>query len=623
MSMSLNRKLVLLFAGLMAGVLAMVVLVILFAFRSYSVASSTAHVKTAAEMVRVHLTESMIQGTIHDRAQFLKRLEEVDGLLSARVIRSHHVNDQYGGSGLDEMPADNLDRMVLADGRERFVVNDEWGAAVFRGTIPFPATSSGSPNCMQCHQVPEGTVLGAVTLEVSISELKNQALITVATIALVLAAFSVLAILALKRLIRPVGETAHAVEVAVTRAMAGDFKGRLESRTNDDIGKIALQMNSLMDFLDGGLSRINQRAAQLTQRQPRQDENQLEVTIDLVNGLADAASFKQAIEEDEHKAEIYDRFGRILSERLGLSHYSIYETDGQKQLIPIMVDGVPQGACKWCDEQILARNDLCRAKRTGHAVDGLTHPGICYAFQPPSGETAGYRHYCLPVMQQGGVGSIIQLVTDAEDAARLEEQIPYVRVFAREMAPVLEAKRLTETLRESALRDPMTGLNNRRYLEEYVDTLISAARRRKSSMALLLLDLDYFKVVNDTYGHDAGDTVLKSLATTLRNSVRASDMVIRFGGEEFLIVLQDTEAGGAAQVSENIRAAVEALKINIGSEILQKTISIGFAMFPEDSETFWQIVKFADVALYRAKHDGRNRVVRFNREMWEEGNTNY
>ncbi len=616
--MSLNRKLVLLFATLMIGVLVMVVLVILFAFRSYSVASSTAHVRTAAEMVRVHLTESMILGTIGDRESFLHRLKEVDGLVTARVIRSHHVSNQFGTTNLPELPGDDIDRLVIADGRERFTLTDERGQAIFRGTIPFPASSEGSPNCLQCHNVPEGTVLGAVTMEISIAELKRQALMTIAGVTVVLSLLSLLAMLAVRRLIRPVGDTAHAVEKAVKKALRGDFKSHLEARTNDDIGKIAAQMNSLLTFLDSGLARISQRVVQLTGRPPRENENQLEVTIDLVNGLADASTFKQAIEEDETTAEIYDRFGHVLDKRFGIAEYSVYEVSGPRQLRPIAVDGKPNAGCRWCDPQILVRSEMCRAKRTGHAVDGLASADICYAYKPDTTDGVERRHYCVPIMEAGGVGSIVQIVVPAERADVLEEQIPYVNVYLREMAPVLEAKRLTETLRESSLRDPMTGLNNRRFLEEYVDVLISQAKRTKTQLAILVLDLDYFKVVNDTHGHDAGDTVLKGLATILKNAVRASDMVIRFGGEEFLIVLQDTSSEGAARVAEKIRSSVEEMQFNVGTAVLKKTISIGYAMFPEDSETFWQIVKFADVALYRAKNEGRNRVVRFTSDMWSE-----
>jgi diguanylate cyclase (GGDEF)-like protein len=134
-----------------------------------------------------------------------------------------------------------------------------------------------------------------------------------------------------------------------------------------------------------------------------------------------------------------------------------------------------------------------------------------------------------------------------------------------------------------------------------------------------MLDLDFFKVVNDSHGHDAGDAVLKALAKTLRQTVRASDFVIRYGGEEFLILLQDTAADAAMQVAENIRIAVEALKVPVaGGIVLQKTISIGVADFPDDSAAFWQALKFADVSLYHAKQTGRNRVVRFTAELWTD-----
>jgi diguanylate cyclase (GGDEF)-like protein len=133
-----------------------------------------------------------------------------------------------------------------------------------------------------------------------------------------------------------------------------------------------------------------------------------------------------------------------------------------------------------------------------------------------------------------------------------------------------------------------------------------------------MLDLDYFKMVNDTYGHDAGDAVLKALSTVLKQSVRASDMVIRYGGEEFLIILMDSQGESAERVAETIRAAVEALKVQVAGVVLQKTISIGISDFPTDSDTFWQAVKFADVALYQAKEQGRNKVIRFDTSMWSD-----
>jgi diguanylate cyclase (GGDEF)-like protein len=125
-------------------------------------------------------------------------------------------------------------------------------------------------------------------------------------------------------------------------------------------------------------------------------------------------------------------------------------------------------------------------------------------------------------------------------------------------------------------------------------------------------------MVNDTYGHDAGDAVLRALANVLKQCVRASDLVIRYGGEEFTIILLDSDTEGAIRVAENIRMAVENLKVQVAGITIQKTISIGIADFPTDSDTFWQAVKFADVALYRAKEEGRNRTVRFDPSMWTD-----
>jgi diguanylate cyclase (GGDEF)-like protein len=222
------------------------------------------------------------------------------------------------------------------------------------------------------------------------------------------------------------------------------------------------------------------------------------------------------------------------------------------------------------------------------------------------------------VIQSGSVGSVVQLLAPPAEQESLQVKAPFIHVYLRETAPVLETKRLMESLRDSTLLDPMTGLHNRRFLEEYVETLVASVQRKQSHVAILMLDLDYFKMVNDTYGHDAGDAVLKALSNLLKHSVRASDMIIRYGGEEFLIILTDSSGEMADRVAENIRVAVESLKVPVAGIVLQKTISIGVSDFPSDSETFWQAVKFADVALYQAKDRGRNRVIRFTPAMWTE-----
>jgi len=166
-----------------------------------------------------------------------------------------------------------------------------------------------------------------------------------------------------------------------------------------------------------------------------------------------------------------------------------------------------------------------------------------------------------------------------------------------------------DTLRESALRDALTSLHNRCFLEEYVETLVATTHRKNNKLSILMLDLDHFKFVNDTYGHDAGDTVLKTFARILALQVRTSDLVMRYGGEEFLIILQEDRGYPGFKLAEKIRAVVADTKIQVPGITLQKTVSISVARFPSDSDDFWSVGKYADIALYQAKEEGRNRVV--------------
>ena len=614
--MKLTHKISLVAGAMILSLILVLILVSLFSIRQYSLVAAEAHARTAAEVVRVSLTEAMINGVIDRRSGFLQGLAEVQGLNSVRVVRSQHVIDQFGPGLPGESPADDFERQVLVDGTPVFEVTEHLDQPVFRATIPYIADSHGTPNCMQCHQVTEGSVLGAITLTLSLSQMKSSALFTVAAMVAALALFAVLTLLFLRRATQPLVDTAHDIQASVGQALEGHFHERIRIRSKDEIGQIASDFNQLTAFLEKGLRSIRDNVAQLIRCTPSENSNLLTNTMEMVDGLVDAAHFKQAIEEDETKLEVYRRLARVMENEFQLKNYSIYEVaNSNNRMLPILVDGVEDNSCRWCDQNILIRAETCRARRTGHLINSVETPDICSAFNPDGMENA--KHICLPIIQSGTVGSVVQLIAEPSQAERLNDALTLLSVYLREAAPVIEAKRLTDTLRESTLRDPMTGLQNRRFLEEYMDTIVAQNKRRKSDLTVMMLDLDYFKKVNDSYGHDAGDAVIKNLAKVFRACVRTSDLVIRYGGEEFMIILQDTAGDAAMGVAEKIRAEVENTRIPVGNGVqLQKTISIGLAEFPGDSETFWQAIKFADVALYQAKEAGRNRVVRFQPEMW-------
>jgi two-component system cell cycle response regulator len=182
----------------------------------------------------------------------------------------------------------------------------------------------------------------------------------------------------------------------------------------------------------------------------------------------------------------------------------------------------------------------------------------------------------------------------------------------------IKKKRYTERLRdnvqasiEMAITDALTGLFNRRYMETHLATLVEQASSRGKPIAALIVDIDFFKAVNDTHGHDAGDDVLREFALRIRKSIRNIDLACRYGGEEFVIVMPETDIAVASMVAERLRRriATEPFAIQGGSRQLEVTISIGIAAFGQPGDTAAAILKRADMALYRAKRDGRNRVV--------------
>ncbi|MDR2031466.1 MAG: GGDEF domain-containing protein [Azoarcus sp.] len=621
---TLNFKVSLFFVAISVVLVSVVTAISLYAFRQFSINTATEHLRTAAEIVRVHLTEAMITGVIEQRQNFLLRLAEVQNLKTARVVRSPLVDQQFGPNRKGEYLPDEIEESVLKTGASRFEVTENNDEIIFQGTIPYIASSEGSPNCLQCHAASPGDVLGAVTMTMSITALRHNGLMTVASIVGVVIISVLVLFVLLYYLLQPISDTASAIERAVQDAIDGNFNNLVEKKTNDEIGQIASDMNRLLKFLDTGLNKIYGYISQLIVRKQKPGENLLLATIDMVENMTQISQYKIAIEEDEAKIDVYRRLISTINIRFfqGRGEFSIYEVSNDNtELHPIIInDEDSYTTCAWCNQKILTDPIGCRAFHTAHSINGITQPGICYNFRQTGDEDGGpRRHLCFPVLKSSGtVGSIVQLVIREADKDAILAALPYIRVYLYDTAPVLEVRRLMETLRESTLRDPMTGLSNRRFLEEYVDSLTANVRRKQTHAGILMLDLDHFKMVNDTYGHDAGDAVLKALANTIKTTVRSSDIVIRYGGEEFLVVLQGTSIDDAMSVAEKIRSAVEFMQIVHGGIVLKKTISIGVADFPGDSATFWQAVKFADVALYHAKEAGRNRVLHFTQDMWAD-----
>lgn len=221
------------------------------------------------------------------------------------------------------------------------------------------------------------------------------------------------------------------------------------------------------------------------------------------------------------------------------------------------------------------------------------------------------RYLCVPIVAHGDTLGVVTVeCLSAEAAAMTEAREESVVSLAEMTAMAISGLQLREKLELQSIRDGMTGLFNRTFMEVALERELHRAARQQKELALMMVDVDHFKQFNDTFGHEAGDVVLREVAENLRMGVRGEDIACRYGGEEFVIIMPEISGPAAMERAELLRQRVEQLAPRFhGQPLRQVTISIGLALSPQHSDVSEQLLRAADRALYAAKHRGRNRVV--------------
>ncbi len=212
----------------------------------------------------------------------------------------------------------------------------------------------------------------------------------------------------------------------------------------------------------------------------------------------------------------------------------------------------------------------------------------------------------IPMAARGENLGLLQIFADGTDAeARLAAILPLSSALGDAMSLALSNIALREKLRNQALRDPLTGLYNRRYMEDSLERYVRLAEREGRKVSVIMIDLDHFKRLNDEHGHAIGDAVLREAAAAIVGALRETDVACRYGGEEMIVFLPDCDLDDAATKAEQIRARIESLSGTHGAKV---SASLGAASVPSTSATSADLIRAADAALYRAKHNGRNQV---------------
>lgn len=238
------------------------------------------------------------------------------------------------------------------------------------------------------------------------------------------------------------------------------------------------------------------------------------------------------------------------------------------------------------------------------------------AFHRLAGEMGLGEASVLPLRGRNGLVGVLTLFgppgsgSSREVSRLIDSSANLVALGIENLLMARQSEEDREELKQLAITDDLTGLYNRRFLEEYLRIQTAMTRRRGASMAFLVVDIDHFKRVNDTWGHEAGDRALVRAAELIRGVVRASDLPVRYGGEEFLIVMPDGTRDGVLAFAERLRSNFEEMEIDgpAGSEPIRLTISIGIAFYPDHGDRVREVLRTADEAVYRSKREGRNRV---------------
>lgn len=265
------------------------------------------------------------------------------------------------------------------------------------------------------------------------------------------------------------------------------------------------------------------------------------------------------------------------------------------------------------DENIF-EPDACWGLRRGriHEVEDTKIGPIC----PHLKRTLSTPYMCVPLIAKGDILGLLHLrvkppMLGEESWNTIAELKEPVVIFTEYLSLSIANVRLWERLTDQSIRDPLTGLFNRRYMEEAIQREVLRAAKDQTKIGIIMADIDHFKSFNDTYGHEAGDELLIRLADFFKYEIRGSDVVCRYGGEEYILILPQSSAEGTYKRAEHIRQEVKNMKVSFHGQLLPSvTLSMGISIYPDQGVELDDLIQVADKALYKAKELGRDRVIR-------------
>jgi diguanylate cyclase (GGDEF)-like protein len=316
--------------------------------------------------------------------------------------------------------------------------------------------------------------------------------------------------------------------------------------------------------------------------------------------------FSEAVTQCTSELEVYDLLLHSLKERFQPRQVIIFKLNSSENFLEAAATLIPlpKEVGAW---PVIEEPHNCKAVRTGRPFavnDVQVEPSCPSKFALP----AEGSYYCGPLIASGIIIGSVRM--EAGKNLWTPERQRLLESYLSGAASALSNLRLLDKMKQQANIDMLTGLYNRRFLDDYARKLFAIARRRAQPVGVIMMDLDHFKSFNDLYGHEVGDRILRHFAKTVTSSMRETNLAARYGGEEFVVILPDTNAKSCVLVAERIRKAVMAMVVPSNTEkpLPPLTVSMGVAVFPVHGQGLTEVIQASDKALYESKHNGRNRV---------------
>ncbi len=603
--MSTRQKVMLILVGLFISYCIAMIIIITVNFRDFGIKGAEKRAMLTAEIVRSGLTAHMVNGMMDKRAYFLKQIENNENINALWVVRSQAVVKQFGEGFNNEIARDIIDKKVLKTGKTVQEMTETATKSMMRMTIPFTASAFGTPNCMRCHHAQEGEVLGVVSMVIDVSDVRGSSFVTIMYTTLFAVFIMLLILFVVNRFLKPYIHIFYSIKEVMQAAYEGNYSKRVDGGTLVESKAVAQMLNTLLEKLQMVFAEIDKKVYIFLQnKNSAQNSDPLVNINNTIDQLSEIYKFKQTIEHDKELEDIYERLASVLKNKFLLKDFSIIEADTLSGLKTVVY------TTNGCHCQV--EGGECRADRINLMVDSTIFDNTCSLFQQP-----GLHYLCIPYSISNELNLIISIVTkDEAESLHVRSLVGLIEDYVATAQPAIVSKKLMQILNKMARVDQLTGMYNRKYLDEFADKGISQALRSKTAYGILMVDIDFFKMINDTYGHDVGDEAIRTIARVIKDSIRKSDIAIRFGGEEFLVLLHNCDRDYIKNVAEKIRTHFSKQSISAGTESFSKTLSIGTVMFPDDSESIWKCIKFADMSLYYAKEHGRNQVVCYDESLF-------